>query len=372
MRETQAQIDPTPDGVDRLEDAPTYEEFLERYLKPNKPVVIGIDLAKSWPALREWTVPTPPEAASGSSRQIDWQHLSDAYGDHVVSVANCSKVDSFGNLECDTARFRDVVSQWQNGEGQLLYVKDWHLARSIESAPSVFSPATCSTGTIPFYVTPHIFADDWMNAFYTTHTSDDFRFVYVGAAGTFTPLHRDVYCSYSWSTNVCGRKRWWLFPPEQTSYLFMPARKLCVHDVRSVDLERFPDFAKTRPLVVEQEAGETIFVPSGWYHQVENLTACISINHNWCNSVGLPVLYSSMCDKVIEVEHALEDVRDMLRTSHSGDERAWKAEFCSVVQELVQQDAGWNWLTFWRMVAHALQSAVRQDSVVKTDEVRVR
>ena len=73
-----------------------------------------------------------------------------------------------------------------------------------------------------------------------------------------------------------------------------------------------------------------------------NLTDCISINHNWCNSVNIPMMYSSMCDKVVEVENALDDVRELLQTSHPDDERAWKSEFCAVVQELVKQDAGWK------------------------------
>lgn len=213
---------------------------------------------KNWLAFQEWACPPSHETAAGSSRQISWQRLSGVYGDQEVSVADCSKVDSFGNLECSAALFKDVIAQWQKGEGQPLYVKDWHLARSVESHAV---PSTAfNTGFTPFYTTPQIFADDWMNAYYTAYTSDDFRFVYVGAAGTFTPLHRDVYCSYSWSTNVCGRKRWWLFPPGQTTYLFMRERKLCVHDVRNVDLGRFPDFAKAAPVVVEQEEGETIFV----------------------------------------------------------------------------------------------------------------
>ena len=51
-----------------------------------------------------------------------------------------------------------------------------------------------------------------------------------------------------------------------------------------------------------------------------------------------------MCDKVVEVESALEDVSDMLRDSHPNNEKAWKSEFCSVVQDLVQQDAGWKYV----------------------------
>jgi hypothetical protein len=43
---------------------------------------------------------------------------------------------------------------------------------------------------------------------------NDYRFTYMGPKGTFTPLHMDVYGSYSWSTNVVGRKRWWLIPPD--------------------------------------------------------------------------------------------------------------------------------------------------------------
>ena len=111
-----------------------------------------------------------------------------------------------------------------------------------------------------FYKTPTLFADDWMNAYYTTHTADDFRFVYCGAAGTFTPLHRDVYCSYSWSTNICGRKRWWMFPPEESPKLFMKERRVCVHDVRRVDREKFREFGTARCVVLEQEEGETVFV----------------------------------------------------------------------------------------------------------------
>ena len=33
-----------------------------------------------------------------------------------------------------------------------------------------------------------------------------------------------------------------------------------------------------------QEPGETIFVPSGWHHTVENLDDSLSINHNWLNA----------------------------------------------------------------------------------------
>ncbi|RZC08117.1 JmjC domain-containing protein 4 isoform B [Glycine soja] len=36
-----------------------------------------------------------------------------------------------------------------------------------------------------------------------------------------------------------------------------------------------------------EDAGEIIFVPSGWYHQFHNLEDTISINHNWFNAYNL-------------------------------------------------------------------------------------
>lgn len=38
-------------------------------------------------------------------------------------------------------------------------------------------------------------------------------FSYVGVKGTYTPLHSDVFGSFSWSANVVGRKKWYFFPP---------------------------------------------------------------------------------------------------------------------------------------------------------------
>ncbi|PSS06491.1 hypothetical protein PHLCEN_2v3720 [Hermanssonia centrifuga] len=308
----------------------SYTEFFECYMKTNRPVIIGADLVSSWPAFVLWTTIREKNTCL-PGKEINWDYLADRYGHHEVTVADCATSDSFGNLECTSSPFIDIVNKWKCGEGRSLYVKDWHLALT-ETSEAIEG----SKKSQAFYITPDLFRDDWMNSYYTAHTADDFRFVYVGAAGTFTPLHRDVYCSYSWSTNVCGRKRWWLFPPEQTPYLFLKGRNVSVHDVRDVDLTRFPEYAKTTPIVVDQEEGETIFV--------ENLTACISINHNWCNSVNLPSLYLSMCDKVVEVEEALEDVREMLITSQDNkeEETEWKREFVKIVQDVVKQDAGWK------------------------------
>lgn len=114
--------------------------------------------------------------------------------------------------------------------------------------------------------------DDWLSPPFdgvdaaqpaSSTSTADFRFVYMGPAGTFTPLHRDVYGSYSWSANVVGRKVWWLFPPGVEKEL------VDEHGNLLFDVRGHPGAG--RGIKILQQEGEVIFVPSGWHHQVVNV-----------------------------------------------------------------------------------------------------
>ena len=144
--------------------------------------------------------------------------------------------------------------------GKSLYAKDWHLFQM------------CSTR---LYKTPEPFRDDWLNWYWRNcrKNDDDYRFVYIGGRGTKTYVHHDVICSFSWSMNIQGRKRWYLWSPADVSRLYSPHHHVLVADARpgQYDANTFPFVADTRPVIVEQEVGEAMFVPSGWYHMVENL-----------------------------------------------------------------------------------------------------
>lgn len=124
------------------------------------------------------------------------------------------------------------------------------------------------------------------------------RFVYLGPKGTSTVLHADVLRSFSWSTNVCGCKRWYLVPPERTHLLYdcfgtELARHLHAdgagHGGGNLLAALFPGLAQARrhAVAVVQRAGETIFVPSRWFHTVENLQDTLSVNHNWINGANV-------------------------------------------------------------------------------------
>ena len=46
------------------------------------------------------------------------------------------------------------------------------------------------------------------------------------SVGTWTPLHADVFRSYSWSANICGRKQWLFLPPSQSHRVFDRYKKV--------------------------------------------------------------------------------------------------------------------------------------------------
>lgn len=128
-----------------------------------------------------------------------------------------------------------------------------------------------------------------------------YRFVYLGPKGTATALHADVLRSFSWSTNVCGQKRWCFIPPLYAHLLYdCFGAKLAYHLFSDVSMEEgndsvnllsaiFPGLriARQCAITVIQDAGDTIFVPSNWYHTVENIADTLSINHNWFNGANL-------------------------------------------------------------------------------------
>ena len=61
-----------------------------------------------------------------------------------------------------------------------------------------------------------------------------------------------------------GRKLWLLWPPAQAFYSKRPILDYLRHE--------FPHLEpRERPLTVVQEAGDVVFVPSGWAHGILNL-----------------------------------------------------------------------------------------------------
>ncbi|KAJ2437635.1 hypothetical protein GGF42_008557 [Coemansia sp. RSA 2424] len=272
------------DRIERREDI-TVSEFVECFLEPNIPVVLGPAFTRDWAARRDWVT---------SSGTPDFARLSALYPTDPVEVADCDTT-YFSDHQRSTMPLPAFIEKWQSGEHRL-YCKDWHFTRS----PSPYRA---------FSLLPHL-SNDWLNAYYEEVKGDDYKFAYLGGQGTWTPFHEDVFRSYSWSANICGEKEWILVPPGQND-LFTDVNGNWAHSLMDYDERRFPRLGELKKFKVVQGPGETMFVPSGWWHQVRNVGDTISINHNWANEFNLGRMYERLVHDLQSVRYALSDVTGM-------------------------------------------------------------
>ncbi|EZA49639.1 hypothetical protein DMN91_006417 [Ooceraea biroi] len=285
--------------IDRIDSTVTYNDFFSKYLIPNRPCIISSQATESWPCRREWVLDGAP----------NFNVLRTLFGHSVVPVADCNRKFYNSQLKDDMS-MRSYLEYWvdykQNGYSKsmpLLYLKDWHCTKHFPN--------------ISVYEVPQYFVSDWLNEYYIAHPelSDDYMFVYMGPKETWTPLHADVFTSYSWSANIVGKKRWLLFPPHEEDHLRDLYGQL-VYDAVSEELNdhtkyRTYNSKELRSFDVIQEAGEIIFVPSGWHHQVWNLEDTISVNHNWINGCNIANVWLALKRELRSVMKEVEDCKDM-------------------------------------------------------------
>lgn len=51
--------------------------------------------------------------------------------------------------------------------------------------------------------------------------------------------------------------------------------------MKSNHFDKFPLFKHARPMIVRVSAGESLFIPEGWFHQVDSSSGTIAINFWW-------------------------------------------------------------------------------------------
>ncbi|KAK7835162.1 jmjc domain-containing protein 4 [Quercus suber] len=182
-----------------------YSEFVERYMEKNQPVVLT-GLMDDWKACKDWVF---------DNGKPNLHFFSTHFGNSRVQVADCGTRE-FTDQKRVEMSVSEFVDHWLENSVQehcraskdhsnghpVLYLKDWHF---VKEYPEYLA-----------YTTPLFFCDDWLNLYldnYRMHkdpdtfqenneiSCSDYRFVYMGAKGSWTPLHADVFRSYSWSAN---------------------------------------------------------------------------------------------------------------------------------------------------------------------------
>jgi hypothetical protein len=99
--------------------------------------------------------------------------------------------------------------------------------------------------------------------------SRNFIFMFFGCKGSVTQMHFDIDMSHVFHTALYGRKTVTLFPYEQGRNLHRyPFTCRSYVDVHQPDFPRFPRLKNAEGFRVVLEKGETLYIPSGYWHHV--------------------------------------------------------------------------------------------------------
>ncbi len=224
-------------------DTISKEDFLNNYLKPRKPLIIRKQTA-DWPALEKWT----------------FDYLKETVGDVVVPLYDSSKADPSKPINASAAemKFGDYIDLIQKEPTDLrIFLFD-----PIKYAPKLLddyrSPVNLMGG----------FLDKYPNMFF-------------GGKGSVTFLHFDIDLAHIFHTHFNGCKRVMLFDYKWRERLYcIPFATYALedYDIEKPDFTKFPALNGVEGHEAILEHGDTLFMPTGYWHWMKYLDGSFSIS----------------------------------------------------------------------------------------------
>jgi len=329
----------------------SYQQFYNQYLVNNKPCILrGYLNHDNCPASTDWVKDKKPN--------LEW-FLQNFPSDLEVPVSLCNS-QYFNSQECVTETLHDYYKYWNSERKDSKYLKDWHFL--IDNKKFGNEKYFC-------YSVPSYFQSDWLNEWLLnrhlnteSEVRTDYKFVYIGPKDSFTPFHSDVFGSFSWSANVVGIKDWIFLPPGEEKKVKVSTSDY-VYDILNEQSKKLQDKnGCVKMFHVEQNSGDVIFVPSGWFHQVRNRVDTISINHNWFNAANVQSVFNNLNRELERVEKEICDCKD-------------DPDWGYLCQNLLREHFGLNQIQFHQLLTFIMKTRNKQlscdnqsdDQFVKND-----
>lgn len=228
--------------IDVVEDI-SREDFYENYLKKRKPVVIR-NMARKWPAYQKWTM----------------DYMKEMVGDIVVPLYDSSKADPAAPINTAAAKmkFTEYIDLIKETPTDLrIFFFD-----PIKAAPQLLND--------------YIFPKDLMGGFLDKYPS-----MFFGGKGSVTFMHFDIDMSHIFHTHFNGKKHVLLFDYKWKERLYkLPFATYALedYDIEHPDFDKFPALDGIEGIECYLEHGDTLFMPSGWWHWMKYLDGSFSIS----------------------------------------------------------------------------------------------
>jgi hypothetical protein len=227
------------DRVDRINK----EDFINNYLNPRQPLIIR-KASETWPALQKWT----------------FEYLKEVVGDITVPLYDSSKADPSKPINASAAemKFGDYMDLIQREPTDLRIF--------------LFDPIKYAPKLLEDYRSP----SDLMGGFL-----DKYPNMFFGGAGSQTFLHYDIDLAHIFHTHFNGRKHVMLFDYKWRERLYcIPFATYALedYDIENPDFDKFPALKGVEGKEAFLEHGDTLFMPTGWWHWMKYLDGSFSIS----------------------------------------------------------------------------------------------
>ncbi|WP_373058636.1 cupin-like domain-containing protein [Zunongwangia sp. H14] len=217
-------------------------DFLEKYVRPQKPVVIE-HLIEDWPAYKRWNL----------------DYIEEVAGEKVVPLYDDRPISS-------KFKFNEPHTKMKMSEYIALLITRptnyriflYHMLKEVPKLQQDFD-----------------FPDLGLRFLKQLPT------LFFGGENSKVFMHYDIDFANILHFHFHGKKQCILYPPSESRYLYKVPHALISRediDYTNPDLDKFPALKKAQGYVTELNHGETLYMPEGYWHQMTYLTAGFSMS----------------------------------------------------------------------------------------------
>jgi len=255
------------------------ETFQQQYEARGIPSVIrGIPEKEGWPATRRWT---------------DLERL-ESDPDLRNRMFKVGEDDDGKSVKMKLKHFMRYLRD--NRDDSPLYIFD-----------SAFDEDRGGKKLLRDYKVPSYFDEDLFHLV-GERRRPPYRWFLVGPERSGTCVHIDPLGTAAWNTLLNGQKRWVLFPPQVPKHI--AKGKGLIRKNEDDEAVHYFDFIlpriKRRAAAsggtgdyknfacyeFTQHAGETVYIPFGWWHAVLNVTHTVGITQNFCSQRNFDIVWT--------------------------------------------------------------------------------